>query len=275
MVVEINRELQGIARTVNKVLKEEFPVGGGGGKVDLGADGDIVYEIDRLAEDTIFDLIEKKGFEWNIISEEAGEIDKGSEWTLVVDPVDGTHNAISAIPFYSTSLALLDERSGEVKEAVVMNLATGQIYHATKDEGAFRDEKPIHVRPMIINEAVVSSYIGPEAKKWAYELMNWPMRTRYFGSISLEVCLVASGSLDMFVMFGRIPRLTDIAASTLILKEAGGNSFIIDKKDFISSFQPRFIRNDSKAFLSMGDPISLRSVLEISKVDHVMGDLEK
>ncbi len=271
--MQINRELQDIARRVHHILKEEFPIGGGGEKVDIGADGDLTYEIDRLAENTILDLIDKKEFDWNIHSEEAGEINKGSDLTLIVDPVDGTHNAISAIPFYSTSLALLDETSGEVKEAVVMNLATGQIYHATKGKGAFRDEKTIHVRPMIIKEAVVSSYIGPEAKKWAYELMNWPMRTRYFGSISLEVCLVASGSLDMFVMFGRIPRLTDIAASTLILKEAGGNSFIIDKRNLITPFQPRFNRLESKAFLSMGDPISLRSVLEISKVDHVMGDL--
>ncbi len=273
--MQINEELRRIAGLVYDELNKEFPMGGGERKVAMGADGDHTREIDRVAENIIFKAIEEMGFEWNLYSEEAGAKNKGEKHTLVVDPIDGTHNAIAGIPFYSTSLALVNEDSGNVEQAVVMNLATGQIYNASMGKGAFRDNRPIKVRSMELEDAVVSSYIGPEARKWAYELMNWPMRTRYFGSISLEVCLVASGSLDMFVMFGRIPRLTDIAASTLILREAGGGSFTMDEGNKISKFRTDFDRNKTKAFFSMGDPISLKRVLEISKLDHEMGDVEK
>jgi fructose-1,6-bisphosphatase/inositol monophosphatase family enzyme len=266
--VELNRILQEIACNVSSAIDREFPHGGGGEKIAIGADGDHTREIDKIAEDVILDCVKNGNYGWNVCSEEAGWIEKGNDLTLVIDPVDGTHNAISAIPFFSTSLALIDNTRKVVVEAVVMNLATGQIYHSTRGKGAFRDGEPIRVRPMMISEAVVSSYIGPEAREWANELMNWPMRTRYFGSISLEVCLVASGSLDMFAMFGRIPRLTDIAPSTLILEEAGGGSFLMDDRNNIILFDPSFDRTRTKAFFSMGDPLSLEHVLHISKVEH-------
>jgi fructose-1,6-bisphosphatase/inositol monophosphatase family enzyme len=257
-----------MAASLQRSLKSTFPAGGGEEKVAIGADGDHTREIDRFAEDAILGMIRDHGYDWNIYSEEAGALDHDGDLTLIIDPIDGTHNAINGIPFYSTSMALMETRSGIVKEAVVMNLATGQMYHATRGEGAYRDGIKIFSRELDLDEAVVSSYIGPEAKKWAHELMNWPMRTRYFGSISLEVCLVASGSLDMFVMFGRIPRLTDIAASTLILQEAGGGSFIMDLDGRIGKFNPSFNRELTKAYFSMGDVNSLGKVLEVSKLDH-------
>jgi myo-inositol-1(or 4)-monophosphatase len=175
------------------------------------------------------------------------------------------------IPVFSTSLALMDGSRSEITHGVILNIPTGEMFTAISGNGAEKDGKSIRTRNMDIEKAVVSSYIGPEARGWVESLIFWPRRTRYFGCVSLEMCMVASGSFDLFVMFGRIPRLTDVAAGSLILRESGGDVFLLDKNDKISEFEPDFRREEVKAFFAIGDPTALRSVLEISNLNFTMG----
>ena len=261
-------QLRDIADSIELSVKECFAAGGEGREIKIGADGYPTKMIDKMAEKAALDRIDELGLEWNIHSEEIGDIDRGKRYTLILDPVDGTYNAISGIPFFSTSLALLDAESESVTVGLVRNLPTGRTYSAVQGKGAFLDGKIIQTRKMRLKRAVVSSYIGPEAKGWVEELIFWPKRTRNLGCISLEICLVASGGLDMFVMFGRIPRLTDVAASHVILEEAGGRILMLDDKGRAVSFHPDFEKKGIKAFFALGDPTSLKRVLEISKVKH-------
>ena len=76
-----------------------------GKKVAMGADGTDTSYIDKVAEDAIFQFMDRNNVQANILSEEAGYVDRGFDEVLVIDPVDGTYNASRGIPFFSISIA--------------------------------------------------------------------------------------------------------------------------------------------------------------------------
>ena len=102
-------------RTIGKRLMEEIPAMRRSGdlKTSLGrgAAGDRTFEIDKKAEDIIVKGFRAIGEPLTFISEEAGVVDMGGGKTVViVDPVDGSKNAVSDIPFYCTSIAVAPAR---------------------------------------------------------------------------------------------------------------------------------------------------------------------
>src|SRR5438034_438641 len=114
--------------------------------VGRGADGAPSARIDRLAEETVLRVLDYEGAALNVLSEEAGFIDRGGKATLVLDPIDGTHNAIRGIPAYSVSLAIGHERLSDVQQALVRDLVSGATYYAAKGGGALLNARPIRVR---------------------------------------------------------------------------------------------------------------------------------
>ena len=99
-------------------------------KTTIGAGGDISSRLDILAE-SIF--IKYLGLFGQIESEESGVIGEG-ESTIIIDPIDGSSNALSLFPFYGTSVAKINS-DGILDEAIVCNLANGDIFiKSGKDE---------------------------------------------------------------------------------------------------------------------------------------------
>ena len=256
-----------IANEIRNVVSEEFPYGGGGEVIKQGYDGDQTKKIDQLAEITAFDFLEDKEIDWNIVSEESGIIERGGDRTLIFDPIDGTYNAVNGIPLYSTSLALSTGPDRSIIESgVVLDIPTGTCFKAVKGEGAFMDDIRIHTRDYIERDAVFSSFLGPDSVEDNRRILSWPRRGRYFGSISLEICFVAKGALDLFALFSRVPRITDIAAAHLILLEAGGTHIKINDSNEWSNYDPGESRG-IKGIISIGDRDAVERIMEISGVD--------
>ncbi|MCI4334852.1 MAG: hypothetical protein L3K04_04425, partial [Thermoplasmata archaeon] len=67
--------------------------------VAMGASGTPTERIDRLAEDEVRAVLEEERVDWNLLSEEVGRIDRGGQRTLVLDPIDGSHNALRGLPY--------------------------------------------------------------------------------------------------------------------------------------------------------------------------------
>ena len=67
-------------------------------------------------------------------------------------------------------------------------------------------------------------------------LLSKKGNVRSYGSASLEMCLVALGALDYYFVGKSILRVVDIAASTLIVREAGGFVKTIDGKNLNMEF---------------------------------------
>src|SRR5919201_1474796 len=97
-----------------------------------GAGGDMSRRIDLIAEKTVIDIVRKRGIEATIIGEECGRIE-GKRGYLVMDAIDGTTNAVRGIPFYCCSLAYAtDFRLSAVTDAAIIDLARGDLYHASR-----------------------------------------------------------------------------------------------------------------------------------------------
>lgn len=218
-----------IADEVQVTLKRMMKKVDLGEDLGMGADGTPTKLIDDTAEQVIFKVLKEKEENMNILSEEAGIIDNKAEKTLVIDPIDGTHNAIRGIPFYSISLAIGKSQLSDVEYGLVRNLVTGDTYWAEKGKGAFLDDQSIKTRQLYQNDSMFALYIGERATTQSYDIAKIPRRGRALGCASLEMCLVASGAFDVYYL-NYSPskysiRVTDIAASTLILREAGGEVF--------------------------------------------------
>jgi myo-inositol-1(or 4)-monophosphatase len=187
----------------------------------IGADGTPTKYIDKIAEDVAIKFIRKSDADVNILSEEAGFLNFNGDYTFVLDPIDGTRNAYRGIPFYSVSLGVGRLKLDDIEFGIVRNINTDDIYIAEKGHGAFLNNKRINTPELPEKEIISSLSLGKNIDKTTLSLAKKYI-VRSLGSASLEMCMVAIGALDFYVVGKEYLRITDIAASTLIVTEAGG-----------------------------------------------------
>ena len=210
-------------------------------KAQKGAGGDISMQIDLIAENVIINTLENEKVNLLLISEEIGEKYIGdkqkafeSQNILIVDPVDGSNNAVRGIPYCSVSIAYATGKNiGDIKKAVVLDLKSKDIYWAIKEEGAYLNANKIHVSDLDLSDESFFELNLP--KKNAFKnierllpIIQQFYRIRILGSSALTLCQVASGRMEAFINLRESNRLVDVAAGLLILKEAGGLFFSPD-----------------------------------------------
>jgi len=191
-----------------------------------GASGDETLLADKEAERLIIESL-GSARDLRIVSEEAGEVGpKASRYVAVVDPLDGSSNFSRAIPFYCSSICIIDgSRLREARWALVRNLVNGDVYYAEKMAGAFRNGKRMY--PSQVGElaaavaAVDLSRAEAKAIKGLEPLLSKLRRVVHLGANALEICMVADGAIDCFVDARSQMRITDIAGAYLIAREAG------------------------------------------------------
>ncbi|HII91429.1 MAG TPA: bifunctional fructose-bisphosphatase/inositol-phosphate phosphatase [Methanosarcina sp.] len=196
-----------------------------GSFICMGADGTPTTKIDLAAEDAIVEVLKEDGRSMRIISEELGELVLGDspEFSVVLDPLDGTYNSTVGIPFYSVSLAISSHDLSDLRFGYVSNLALREEYYAEAGKGAYLNGKKIKASVNSeLNKLCVSVYGYRQNVERTRKIYRSVRRVRLFGSVALELCYVASGRLDAFVDVRNALRVTDVAAGQLILAEAGG-----------------------------------------------------
>jgi myo-inositol-1(or 4)-monophosphatase len=191
----------------------------------MGADGTPTSSIDQAAEDAIVEVFKADGRDMKMLSEELGELVIGNspEFTVVLDPLDGSYNASAGIPFYSVSIAFTSHDLTDLRFGYVSNLALKEEYWAEAGKGAYLNGKKIKPSSNSdLNTLCVSVYGYRQNVERTKQVSSNVRRVRLFGSVALELCYVASGRLDAFVDVRKALRVTDVAAGQLILEEAGG-----------------------------------------------------
>jgi len=210
-------------------------------KTKRGAGGDISMHLDIVAENAIIKTLEEAKVDLLLISEEVGEKfignkekAKENQSVLIVDPIDGSNNAVRGVPYCSVSIAYaIGTKTNDIIKAVVLNLNTKDIYWAEKGKGAYLNETKIHVSDLDISNKCFFELNLP-MKNLMKMLQNLtPLikkihRMRILGSSALTLCQIASGSMEAFINLRDTNRLVDVAAGMLILKEAQGRFFSID-----------------------------------------------
>lgn len=213
--------------------------GDAGEIMGTNAYGTPTQAIDRIAEEAVLRYLAYNDSKLNVLSEEAGFVDRGGARTLVLDPIDGTYNAVRGVPFYATSLAIGEDRLATVSHALVRHLPSGDTYYAEEGAGAFRNGTRISTRTFDAKDALFSVYLGTMAEPAAYDVARSARRVRSLGSASLDLCGVASGAFDMYYMNttseARL-RVMDVAAGVLLVREAGGVVADADRKDLDMPF---------------------------------------
>ncbi len=228
--------------------------------VGKGSDGLGTLAIDRVVERALLDFIAERDVHVNVLSEEAGYIDRQSHTTLVVDPIDGTYNASHAIPFYALCLAVGDRAFSDVRQALVLNLVTGDEYQAVAGGGATLNGRTIKTRPYSDEGSLYCLYSGSTASGRAHRLTTIPRRVRSLGSAALEICLVAQGSADLFFQDGAALRITDLAAPGLVLREAGGELYTSE----CVLLEMSLSLEDRSEVLAVGDPSALEELYSVA-----------
>jgi NAD+ kinase len=194
--------------------------------VAMGAAGSPTEELDRIAEAQVLACLDDERVDWNVLSEEAGFVERGGSRLLVVDPVDGSHNALRGFPMSTVSLALGRSTLGEIDLGVVHNLDNGVTHWARQGHGAFRDGHRLQTRKWEPRTELFCVNLGRHSTPRAARLAEKGRRVRSLGCASLELAMVAQGSADAYFFEndteGRNLRVTDIAAAYLLVREAGG-----------------------------------------------------
>ena len=186
---------------------------------------DVRTQADFGAEAAAISYLEEKYPEFNIFSEERGKINKGSQYTFVIDPLDGSHNFVIGIPDFSISIALFEDE--KVVVGVVYQPIIDVVFSAARDAGAFRNGIRIEPRKQNTVKGSVLGYVCHYATPQELIISRFASFRRAGAKRSLDnwscaytYCLVAAGSVDAVVNEGN--EVYDFAAGKLILQEAGG-----------------------------------------------------
>ncbi len=171
------------------------------------------YKLDVAADDAALPILHGAGLA--VRSEESGRSGDGPTGLLaVIDPVDGSTNAHRGVPFYSTSICVLDDEGPLV--GLVVNQANGTRYAATRGGGAERDGRAIAPSGC---EDLGAAIVGISGFPGHYP--GWA-QFRALGAASLECCAVAEGVLDAYLTVGRSTLYGwDYLAGLLICQEVG------------------------------------------------------
>jgi myo-inositol-1(or 4)-monophosphatase len=195
-------------------------------KVSSKGRNDFVSEVDRMAEADIIDTIRRSYPDHGFLAEESGRTGN-SEFTWIIDPLDGTTNFLHGFPVFAVSLALTHR--GRLEQAVVYDPMRQELFTASRGEGAQLDGRKIRVSAQRNLEASLIGTGFPFRGKESWLETYLPMLTaviastagvRRPGAASLDLAYVAAGRLDGFWEIGLQP--WDMAAGSLLIQEAGG-----------------------------------------------------
>lgn len=181
---------------------------------DWGPSGhrDGQYALDVAADEAALAVLRRAGV--GVLSEESGYFPGTSGEVVVIDPIDGSTNASRGIPWFATSLCLVDHDGPAA--AVVANQATGVRHSAERGGGAWCGERRLHPSGCteLAEAIVVVSAVPPRDVGWA--------QFRAFGACALDLCALADGEVDGYVDFGHEQHgVWDYLGGWLICGEAG------------------------------------------------------
>jgi myo-inositol-1(or 4)-monophosphatase len=214
-------------------------------KIEYKGDADLVTAADRAAEVLIRERIREQWPTHDVLGEEQGLSDQGSEYRWYVDPLDGTTNFAHGFPVFCVSIALerraLEDQSpgneGQRIAAVIYDPTRDELFSAEQGRGAQLNRETIHVsKTGTLKESLLATGF-PSHKRhknpniyFYHQITLHSHGVRRAGSAALDLCNVACGRFDGFWEFNLNP--WDTAAGVLIIEEAGGKVTRFDGSPF-------------------------------------------
>lgn len=188
---------------------------------------DLLTVADLEAERKIVSVIKKRFKNHNFLGEEEDYAATDSEYTWIIDPLDGTNNFVHKIPIFCASIALV--KKDTLIAAVIYDAMRDELFTAEKGHGALLNGKRIKVASIgtLERSLLITGFYYDRGRKMRENLTHIRRflekniaGIRRFGSAALDLCYVACGRASAFWEFELSP--WDFAAGILLIKEAGG-----------------------------------------------------
>ncbi|MDC0940407.1 inositol monophosphatase family protein [Candidatus Pelagibacter sp.] len=213
-MISISSNLNIMIKAAEKASKSVIRDFGEVEKLQVSKKGpyDFVTKTDKYVEKILIEELSKIKKNYSFITEETGVIknnDKENIW--IIDPIDGTTNFLHGIPHFAICIALQSKE--EIVSGLIFDPIKDEMFFAEKDKGSFLNNQRLRVsKKNSLDDCLFSS--NHEGVKFSN------LNMRYSGCAALDLAYVASGRLDGF--FHNKINLWDIAAGSLLVKEAGG-----------------------------------------------------
>lgn len=217
-------------------------------KVETKGTNDFVSYVDKKAEELIvkqlLPLIPEAGF---ITEEKTIDQNKDTEYTWVIDPLDGTTNYVHGLSPYAVSIALMHNNNPVV--GVVYVAAEKECFYAWKGGGAYLNGEPLRTSATkdIKDSILITGFpykIGEKVNNYMAIMNHLTFNShgvRRFGSAAADIVYVAAGRAEIFYQTDLSP--WDVAAGAIIAECAGatltdfkgGDNYIFGKSILVTA----------------------------------------
>jgi myo-inositol-1(or 4)-monophosphatase len=236
---------QEIASKVGNFLKRSFNDFDRSKGYKFKSKDNIQTWVDLAAEKIILQKIKKAFPRHHVLSEESGENHLRSDYSWIIDPLDGTTNFAMHLPAYGTSIALA--YMNKVVLGVTYTPSVNELIVAETGKGTYCNQKKVRVSEVKdLKRALLTFCHGSmfhDIKRAVKLYSKFKLRSfdyRQIGSTVVEFNFVASGRTEAIMLPGA--NLYDVAAGALIVKEAGGKvtdfknkAWTIHSRDILAS----------------------------------------
>lgn len=187
--------------------------------------GNVVTDVDHASEELIIGRLLKEFPDFGILAEESGRHSSSSEYSWIIDPLDGTKNYAAGVPYYCVTLALA--RGSDVLVGVTFDPNRQELFRAERGGGAYLNDARLQVSARTtLQAALAGTDMGYDDTLGHYALKMWDavwpgvQGMRIMGSSALGLAYTAAGRMDIYVHHSLYP--WDIAAAVLMVQESGG-----------------------------------------------------
>jgi len=179
---------------------------------------------DKMVDELIIREIKERYPDHSLLTEESGSLKGNPDWLWIVDSLDGTSGFASLNPLFSVCIAVMHK--GELILGTIYAPAIGEFYLAEKGNGAYLNQRRIHVSE---TSQLGQSYLfycegGEKDRLKTGSMLGkiYPevMDVRKLGSAGLETAWVAAGKGEAYFVTKIEP--WDVAPGVLLVQEAGG-----------------------------------------------------
>lgn len=230
--------------------------------IDYKGEINLVTEADKISEGMITSKIASLFPDHDILAEEFTYTTRGSDFTWIIDPLDGTTNYAHGYPFFCVSIAL--QKLDTLIVGIIYDPMLNEMFVAEKGKGAFLNDRAIHVsNTNRVIKGLLATGFPYDIREDSHNNLNYfntmimkAQAIRRAGSAALDLAYVAAGRFDGFWELKLNP--WDIAAGWLLVEEAGGIVTDMQGKDYYLE-SPSILASNGRIHKEMMDVLERAS----------------
>lgn len=248
--IDIFKAIKSIVDEVSGFLRDHYGLDQYNTVIGKNVMGDLTRRIDIMAEEYAIDMVSKTGLKTWVLSEEKGlyKLSEKPEYIILLDPLDGSMNYVSQIPFAAVSIAVY-KMSGDLHVyrrplyGVVENVFTKDIYET-------------HGNTVLVNNVKVNKYLDKGHNVFSiyfddieefmiiynyFKNTGTHVKTRTMGAAALEAIYAALGLINGFIHLTGKLRNIDISIAVAISTSLGVPTYSKPSLEEIKVDEPQFI----------------------------------